>query len=218
MIPRLALVLVASLALPAPASAGPGGDAEAILRAAAERYRALDGLCARFVQHLRVPLTGDERTSRGRICQRPPDRFLMRFTEPAGDVVVADGEYVWIHYPSTDPKQVLRRPMGEGGARFDFYRRFVLAPTESHAVSYAGAVEVDGRPAHAVTLEPRGPAAYASVRLWIDREDSLVRRVRITEENGTTRTLDLRELELDPELPEGTFEFEPPPGATVITR
>jgi hypothetical protein len=42
----------------------------------------------------------------------------MRFTDPNGEAIVMDGEYIWIYTPSTTPGQVFAR-------RFPRTRRMV---------------------------------------------------------------------------------------------
>ena len=87
-----------------------------ILESAALHYRGIDALCSDFTQHLLVPLLGEDRTGIGRLCQAQPNRFAMRFSDPKGDLVLVDGSFVWLYYPSLDPKQVFKIPMVENGA------------------------------------------------------------------------------------------------------
>jgi DNA segregation ATPase FtsK/SpoIIIE, S-DNA-T family len=77
------------------ASMKPGQQAvstDAILRATARRYEGVRSLQAEFEQQMRNPLLG-RTTSSGTLYQRQPDRFLMRFSDPEGDVIVSDGEF-----------------------------------------------------------------------------------------------------------------------------
>ncbi|NIP83480.1 MAG: DUF2092 domain-containing protein, partial [Gemmatimonadetes bacterium] len=46
----------------------------------------------------------------------------------------------------------------------------------------------------------------------------LVRRFVLTEENENVRHFELRDLEIDPALPDGLFEFTPPADAVVVDR
>ncbi|HSH44673.1 MAG TPA: outer membrane lipoprotein carrier protein LolA, partial [Longimicrobiales bacterium] len=88
----------------APASSGP--DLDAILRGLAARYEDVRSLQADFQQVIDNPLLGRRTESAGTLYQRQPDLFLMRFSDPEGDVIVSDGDYFWVYYPSVDPKQV----------------------------------------------------------------------------------------------------------------
>ncbi|MGH7477546.1 MAG: LolA family protein [Longimicrobiales bacterium] len=214
---------------PAPADAGPtagapsqpneGASAEAVLRRASAAYERVQSLQTEFVQRLDNPLLRSSTTSSGTIYQRTPDRFLMRFSDPEGDVIVSDGRHIWIYYPSVDPKQVLRTSAGAGGAgAVDLRRQFIGDPVARFRATLEGTEEVDGRSAHVLTLEPRAAAGYRALKVWIDTQDALVRRFEIREENGTVREFRLSDLRINPRLDDSLFRFEPPAGATVVDR
>ena len=79
-----------------------------VLAGASLNYSNVDNFCAQFHQIIEVTLLNQTRSGHGRMCQRQPDEFAMRFSEPAGDLVVVDGESVWTFYPSMDKQQVLK--------------------------------------------------------------------------------------------------------------
>ncbi|MDZ7780306.1 MAG: outer membrane lipoprotein carrier protein LolA [Gemmatimonadota bacterium] len=188
-----------------------------IIREAAERYRGVEALCADFTQDLVVPLLGDERTGTGRICQARPNRFAMRFTEPEGDRIVIDGEWVWIYYPSMDEKQVMRTPVSEQRGGHDFHREFLDDPETKYEVTYEGEDTVDGHPTHRLHLVPRRPAGYESAVLWIDRGTPALRRIRMEEENGTVRTVTLANIDFESDPAGEWFTFTPPEDAQIIS-
>ncbi len=213
-----ALALVASVCFPLTVSAQ-GTDGLAVLERAAERYGAVQTLCANFIQRLEVPLLGEERTGTGRMCQARPDRFAMRFAEPAGDLVVVDGEFVWLYYPSLDAGQVIRLRVSGPSGGYDLHREFLERPAEKYEVTLRGRQPVDGVDAHHLRLVPRTPASYVAAELWIEVGTPVLRRIRIEEENGTVRTVSLSDVRLEPEdLEDDWFSFSPPPGAQVISR
>ena len=47
-------------------------------------------------------------------------------------------------------------------------------------------------------------------------EGRLVRRFKITEENGTVRTVELHELDPNASIPDEVFSFTPPAGTDVF--
>ena len=192
-------------------------EARDVLLRAERAYDAVRSLRADFVQDLTVPLLGSSQRSRGQIFHRKPDRFLMRFSDPAGDLVVADGRQVWLYYPSTDPKQVIRTSPGEAG-RLDLQREFLSNPTERFDATLDGSESVDGRPATALTLVPRGASPYRKVRVWVDSRDALVRRVEITEVNDAVRRVELRNLQPNVTLGDDLFSFTPPAGTQVFDQ
>lgn len=212
-----AFVVGAALIMAAAAPAG-AQDAVPILERAAERYRAMDGFCADFRQELHVALLRRTTHAEGELCQRPPGRFDMAFTEPAGDRIVADGTHIWIYFPSTDPGQVVRIRRAGAEERFDFHAEFLSDPGERYRSTLEGSEEVDGRVTHRILLEPRQPSPYLWARVWIDARDHLLRRLEIQEEGETTRLLEFSNLRVNPALPADRFAFEPPAGVQVIRR
>jgi len=194
-------------------------DAATILRRASAAYAKVNTMAAEFTQRLQNRLLRTDARSRGRLYQRHPDRFLMRFEEPAGDVIVSDGRYFWVYYPSVDSLQVMRAPAGAQGSRgVDLRSQFIGDPIERFDATLDGREAVGGRDAHVLTLVPKQPQGYQRLRIWVDERDHLVRRFEITEENGNVRLIELHDLEINRPLDEELFRFTPPPNARIVER
>lgn len=204
---------------PAPAAQRESApDAERILRRVESEYEGVRSMQADFVQDLDVPLLGTKQRSTGKIYQRRPDRFLMKFTDPAGDVIVADGRYFWMYYPSTDAKQVMKTSIAAGSQQVDLHRQFLSDATEKYAATLTGEETVDGHATRVLTLVPRQPSPYRELRIWVDRDDYTVRRFEMTEENESVRRIELRNLRKNVKLPDALFTFTPPQGAQVFEQ
>jgi outer membrane lipoprotein carrier protein len=199
-----------------PAAAAVSQEGEQLLRRSAARYAAIRSMRASFAMETRNPLLRETVRSRGELFQRRPDRILLRFEDPAGDVIVSDGRFIWVWYPSVDSMQVLRTPAAAGAGGVDLLAQFVGDPTERFAWTARGPEDVDGRPATILALDPRGEETYRQLVVWIDRDDQLVRRFEITEHSGVVRRIDLQALVIDPALPDSLFRFTPPPGARIV--
>ena len=205
--------------LVAPVSArGQSFDAFALLESAGRVYRASTGMCADFKQVLSVPLLGEDIKGEGRLCTRQPGLFSMRFAAPPGDVLLTDGTWFWVYRPSSDPRQVLRSALATGPRGVDFYSEFLDAPRDKYRAEYQGQDTIAGKAVHRIALTPSHSAPYRSAVLWIEAAESLLRKVEITEENGSVRTVTLGVVEVSPHLGADTFRFTPPVGAQVITR
>ena len=207
----LVLGLVAS-AIPGSANAQ---STDALLERASDRYASFGSLCADFVQRLHVPLLSQTTESRGRLCQMSPNFFRMDFADPEGDMVVADGEFLWLYYPSTQPGQVVQTDLSTRGA-IDFHAEFLSEPTTRYDVHSEGRETVQGRATERIRLEPRETVSYRGARVWIDVENALVRRVEIEQEGGSVRWLELSALEIDPGLEASDFRFDVPEGIHVV--
>lgn len=215
-------------AAPAPsapaAEPAPRGDAstqdraQEILRQAERVANGIRTLEADFVQSLNVPLLGQSQRSAGKMYQKRPDRFLMRFTEPAGDVMVADGRHFWIYYPSTDRTQVIRTSISNGAGQVDLQQQFLSNPAQRYVATIAGEEQVAGHATWVLTLVPRGASPYRLLKVWVDRDDHLVRRFEITEENDSVRRVELRNLKINGAVSDDLFVFTPPAGTQVFDQ
>jgi chaperone LolA len=203
---------------PAAESSGRGDDGAAALTRAAAAYAAVTSMTADFVMRFENPLLRQVTTSRGTIYQRQPDRIALRFSEPDGDVILGDGQFFWVYYPSVNPDQVMRTPAAAGGETgVNLQAQFVGDPVERFGYELHGTEQVGGRPAQVLTLVPRQRAEYRSLKVWIDERDGLARRFEITEHNGSVRRFELSNLQLNRSIPDATFRFVPPAGVRIIS-
>lgn len=186
-----------------------------LLRNAGERYRGSTAVCADFTQELNNPLLRETRTGRGRSCHKQPNLFMMRFSDPAGDALVSDGQAFWRYTPSTDPKAVIQLPLDRVGA-LDFYREFLLDTSSKYDARLNGQEAIAGSQSHRIVLVPKQPASYKEVELWIDVRSNLLRRVEMREENGVVRRISLSNITLDAAPPADAFLFKQPPGTQII--
>jgi len=193
-------------------------DVAAMLRRTAKLYSGINSMKAEFTMFTRNPLVGTQVTSHGMLYQRRPDRIRLDFTDPKGDVIVGDGEYFWVYYPSVDPRQVTKTPAAATAGVVDLQAQFVGDPVTRFDHTAGGHEDVNGRDALIVSLVPREDLGYSRLKVWIDTGDNLVRRFEITDPNGVTRLLDLRSLETNPTFRDGLFSFTPPSGTHVVER
>jgi outer membrane lipoprotein carrier protein len=198
--------------------AGQPRDGAAVLRRAAAAYEGVRSMRADFVMNFTNPLLRQQVTSRGTIYQRQPDRIALRFSDPDGDMIIGDGEYFWVYYPSNNAQQVVRAPAAAAGeSAVNLQAQFIGNPVERFEHTLEGTESVGGRMAHVLMLVPRQRAEYRSLRVWLDDRDALARRFEITEHNGAVRRFDLANLAVNPAIPDAVFRFTPPAGANIVT-
>jgi len=190
-----------------------------LLARAEQVYDGLSSMQAEFDQTIEIELLGRKRSGTGTWYQKGKGRFKMEFADPAGDVIVADGSNLWLYYPSTHPGQVIRSTIDAnttGAGMVDLQGRIFDEAAEAYEAVFEGVEEVDGHSTWLVALTPREDSPYRLVRVWVDTERFLVRRFEITEENETLRTVVLRELQPNADIPDSTFSFTPPVGTDVF--
>jgi outer membrane lipoprotein carrier protein len=214
---RVALLLLAATTFVVP---GHAQDAQSIVGRSSRVYRSLASLRADFVQVIDNPMI-DSAESRGTLVQAGASKLAMRFTEPPGEAIVIDGEYVWVYTPSTVPGQVvrLRAPSGGPVYGYNLLAWFLDRPAERYKARFLRQDKIGGRAMDVVELVPAVPdLPFERAVLWLDREDALPRRLEITEQSGALRTLSLSKLRVNEKVPDETFAFEVPPGARVVDQ
>src|SRR5438105_1566240 len=150
-----------------------------ILDRASAVYQTIASLSADFVQVVANPMLGAPDTTRGRLYQMRPSRFAMRFTDPKGDRIVADGRFLWLYTPSTTPGQVLRSRIAEYGSTGpNLIGQFVEHPRERYTARYVRVDSLAEGVADVVVLVPKtGDQPYSEATIWVSRDDALARRL-----------------------------------------
>ena len=195
-------------------------DPFAILDRAEQSYDTVRTLTADFIQIIQNPLVGDPDTTRGTLYQKRPSYFAMRFTDPKGDRVVADGRRLWLYTPSSTPGQVIRTAIpGSGTTGPNLIGQFVEHPRERYDATYVRADSVAGEPVDVIALKPReSDLPYSEATVWIAKQDALVRRIEIVETSGQRRTIMLRNLSVNRAVAAREFRFSPPSGVRVVDQ
>src|SRR3989454_2254133 len=165
-------------------------DPAPILDRASASFDTVRTLAADFVQVIDNPMLGDPDTTRGRLYQRRPNFFAMRFTEPKNDRVVADGRRLWLYTPSTTPGQVIRAAIpGTGTTGPNLIGQFVEHPRDRYSARYVRADSVGDARVDVIALTPRAAdLPYSEATVWIAQQDGLIRRIAIVENSGQRRS------------------------------
>ena len=195
-------------------------DPNPILDRAVAAYANVRTLRADFTLVVKDPMVGDTTTSRGEFLEQRPGKYALRWSQPRGDMIVADGRYQWVYLPSSAPGQVVKSALGgaEGGSQgVDIIGEFVDHPRDRFTIAYDRADDVGGQGADVLVLTPKDRnAPYTRVRIWVDRAGSLVRRVEVTDGSGTSRLFTLDRVRTNAVIPAALFTFTPPRGARVV--
>ncbi len=219
---RIGGSLVLTLLLPSahPPIRPSAQDPLAILDRASATFDTVRTLQADFVQIIDNPMLGDPDSTRGRLYQRRPNYFAMRFTEPKNDRIVADGRRLWLYTPSTTPGQVIRTTIpGTGTTGPNLIGQFVEHPREHYSVRYVRADSIGDAAVDVIALTPRAAdLPYSAATVWIAKPDGLIRRIEIVENSGQRRTITLQHLTVNGAIPDREFRFAPTSGVRVVDQ
>lgn len=173
----------------------------------------LDGtrtLAANFSQQL-----FDERKlvieeSRGDLLLRRPGEFRWRYVEPFEQLIVSNGERVWIWDADLTQVTIRRagRSMGGSPALLLTSTRPLAELFELTEVGQRG--ELDW-----VELKPLEDGA-AFARLRVGMRGERIGAMELVDTFGQTTVLTFRDIDAAPEVPVDAFRFEIPEGADVM--
>jgi outer membrane lipoprotein-sorting protein len=217
---RLLPFALAATAFLSAAPAASGQDAAAIVGRSSRVYRSLASMRADFVQVIDNPMI-DSAESRGILVQAGESKLAMRFTDPPGEAIVIDGQYVWVYTPSTVPDQVLRMKLPSGGPVYGYniIAWLLDKPAERYEPKYLRQDKVGGRAVDVIELVPAVPdLPFERAIVWLDQGDALPRRLEITERSGALRTLTLSKVQVNQRVPDSAFTFTVPSGARIVDQ
>jgi outer membrane lipoprotein carrier protein len=172
----------------------------------------------RDTQTARTPFTQTVTDRNGRVVQKSngefmlarPGRFRWLVDKPYRQLVVGDGERVWIY--DEDLKQVVVRRLGDA---LGSTPAALLAGREDveKAFSWKELPSSGGLDWLAATPLAKD-AAFAEIRLGFD--DRTLAALELTDGFGQKTVVRFGEMARNPQLPPDAFRFTPPQGADVI--
>jgi outer membrane lipoprotein carrier protein len=203
-------VVVLLLALLAPPSI------EEVVHALEAHYNRLQSLKAEFLQVYRSDAQAPPRQEYGTLFLKKPGKMRWEYARPEVKLFVSDGKTVYFYVPedrqatrmpvkqSTDLRLPLRFLLG----RMDLKREFRIEAARDVAPLDPGNA--------LLTLIPKRPDdRVREILIEVDRQDR-IRRVRISETDGTVTEFRLSGEVENPPLENSMFQFHPPPGIEVV--
>lgn len=192
--------------------------AEKAIDAAVAAYADIRTARATFEQTIRNPLLGSTLRSKGAFEQARPNRFAFRFSDPAGDVIICDGRYVWVYLPSSAPGRVNRAACGgDVAGSLDLIGEFFTSPRSRYTIGDGGAATIDGKALRVVELTPKDQgAAFVRAKVWIDPTTGALAQFEAQEPSGLVRIVKITSFASNVNVPDASFRFTVPKGVQVV--
>lgn len=149
--------------------------------------------------------------SSGRVYLQRPGRFRWDYTEPFPQLIVADGQRVWLFDQGLE--QVTVRPQSQA---LGSTPAALLASTQPVDESFV-VTELDTREDGSawLALEPRDSAgSFESIRIGLGEQG--LRAMELRDSFGQTTRIEFSDLGRNPRLDPALFQFTPPAGVDVI--
>lgn len=148
----------------------------------------------------------------GKVYIARPGRFRWDYSEPYLQEIVGDGEKVWIY--DSELEQVTVRPLGDALGDTPAMLLSSVEPVENSFEVRA----IDGPDGYQwAELTPRAEqVSFTAIRLGFDGDT--LRVMELTDAFGQLTRLRFAEVERNPDLEPGLFQFTPPQGADVFSN
>lgn len=148
--------------------------------------------------------------STGKVQLHRPGRFRWEYDMPYKQIILTDGESLWIYDPALEQATVRDIDEALGAAPITLLseggpleEEFTVRALEPH----------DGL--DWVELTPKvQDTEFTRIELGLGEDG--VQQMRLYDRFGQTTVIELENLRTDVEIPASRFEFDPPPGTDVI--
>jgi len=197
-------------AAPAPQAAPAPTDPalEKVLEGVRKKYGSVEALSADFTQTTKSQMYGDD-VQKGHVQLQRPNK--MRWSFGDGDKqFVTDGKTMWV-YTKADQQVIQYDDISKQRSSLDSLLGSLDKLQEQFDVTLISH-DADGV---VLGLKPKDDQQVKSVRLTLDGDD-LVKHITITDPFDAVTEIELTNMKLGVDIPDGTFTFTPPDGVEVI--
>jgi outer membrane lipoprotein carrier protein len=204
-------------------AASPIPDAREIARAIQAHYRHAQTLRAVFLETYRAG-QDDLRVESGTVYFRRPGQMRWDYESPSAKLFLIDGHNVWFYIPADHTAS--RTPVRESA---DWRTPFALLTGKARLSDLCERLTVlpsqggPGSPPPGDTVldcTPKGPAGgengFLDALIEVDSSDRLV-RVTLRQPGDVSTEVRFGGWQENPPLPKSLFEFQPPPGVSVVS-
>lgn len=173
--------------------------------------KGLKGLDARFEQLVYDPNGRKSEASSGNVKLAAPRQFRWEYQKPSPQLIVADGDHIWVYDPDLEQVTVRNQSFEEQGSPLSV----LIDPTEldrQYKVSEGGTSK---GLSWLVLLPKKGEdAPFQKAKLGFG-VGGLV-RMELEDALGQTTVIGFGAWKRNPAFPAGTFQFVPPAGTDVV--
>jgi outer membrane lipoprotein carrier protein len=198
-------------AFAADATADPKLDA--LLQRIEDRYNNVKTLQVLFTEQY-TPPGSIRRTTSGQLSLRKPGHTRWEYSQPKGKLWISDGKYIWMYDPSDNGDRAekmkfkesedMRAPLAFLLGKLHFNKEFrnLQAHPEGDTTR--------------ITAEPKGEnLPYSTVELVVTATNQ-IQEVRVTGFDRSILDFTFHQEKVDPPLNASLFQFQTPPGVTVV--
>ncbi len=171
----------------------------------------LVGLDGRFEQRVFDADGQLTEETQGRVALATPRQFRWEYEAPFPQLIVADGDHVWVYDPDLEQVQVRIQSHEEQQSPL----AVLIDPTElDRQFNLAGDADADGLQWIVLTPKKSEDAQFAAARLGFSGQS--LQRMQLRDALGQRTEMTFSHWQRNPAFAAGTFAFTPPEGVDVV--
>lgn len=178
-------------------------DAQEIIKKVQTNYNSIKDAKASFSH------SGKSTSESGTIYIQKENKYRI---ETKGQILITDGVTSWSY--SIKKKQVIIDNYKENDNTFS-PNKFLFNYPENFYSDLEGTETVSGLECYLLKLTPRSKGNVKSAKIWVDKEENLIRKISIVSKDGTD-TYTLKKITLDSGVSSSKFTFSAPSDVEII--
>jgi outer membrane lipoprotein carrier protein len=182
-------------------------DAQEIIRKVQSKYDKINDAKATFSQS--ISGSGKANNSSGTIYIKKGNQYRI---EAGGQIVITDGKTSWSYSPRK--KQVVIDNYKDDVNTFS-PNKFLFNYPENFYSDLEAEEKLSGKDTYVIKLTPRNKGSVKSAKIWIDKDESVIRKIQIVTTESTS-VYTLKDISFDAGVSGSLFSFNPPSGVEVI--
>ena len=168
---------------------------------------AVSTLTARFEQELWTSDQERIETASGRFSLQRPNRFVWHYEQPYEQLVVADGEWLWMY--DVELEQITKSPLDAANPAM------LLSGEQGVADSFDVTAGSPDPEREWIKLVPKRSGGDFSL-VMVGFDGDIPRELEFVDGLNNTTRIEFSDVDVNPELDPALFRFDPPAGVHVI--
>ena len=188
-------------------------EAGAVLEGLQNRYDATPDFVANFTQETEVKTLNRRIQAAGTVYFKKPGKMLWRYDIPMGQLVLADGKFLYFYQP--EQKQVLKTRLSKAFLS-DTPLSFLLGIGELKR-DFKGILTGSEGEAYVIRLVPKvGLGEIGKLFLGVDKKESDILWARIEDAVGNITTIRLYKMQRDVGINDSLFLLQVPKDVDIV--
>lgn len=175
------------------------------------KLNAIRSMTASFKQVVKAKERVVSRSS-GTMALQRPGRFRWQTKEPMAQLMIADGQRIWIYDTDLEQVTVKKQEKGLGGTAALFLSGYDNTVTRDFTVVQSGSGDNS-----VFDLQAKSPKANFQRMKLVFHKDMLTELV-LFDQLGQVTTVQLAKTKLNPQLAVSLFQFKTPKGVDVVQQ